>query len=149
MPLCFPSGSSYWTPTQKPGASVSARPRNLTTPLFSPGSTWHLSPTYPANKKKKEVGNKKNELINSCKDEICNIACEMFRTQNSKHTQKRNMIYGDNKYFLIKMLTIWGITYKRMTKISSQLTLISVQRSSMKLAEICIKKTKSNVKILN
>lgn len=108
----------------------------------------YLLPIQQTNKKK-EVGNKKNELINSCKDEICNIACEMFRTQNSKHTQMRNMIYGDNKYFLIKMSTIWGITYKRMTKISSQLTLISVQRSSMKLAEICIKKTKSNVKFLN
>lgn len=45
-PSCFPKGSSYWTPTQKPGAMVSASPTYLTTPLFSPGSTSHLSPTY-------------------------------------------------------------------------------------------------------
>lgn len=46
MPLCFPNGSSYWIPTQKPGASVSALPTNFTIPLFAPGSTSHLSPTY-------------------------------------------------------------------------------------------------------
>lgn len=45
IPSCFPNGSSYWTPTQKPGARDSACPTNLTTPLFAPGSTSHLSPT--------------------------------------------------------------------------------------------------------
>lgn len=44
MPSCFPTGSSNWTPTQNPGASVSAWPTNLTVPLLSPGSTSHLSP---------------------------------------------------------------------------------------------------------
>ena len=46
MPSCFPNGSSYWTPTQKPGTRDSALPTNLTTPLFSPPSTSHLSPTF-------------------------------------------------------------------------------------------------------
>jgi len=45
MPSCLPKGSSYCTPTQKPGPSDSARPTNFTTPLFAPGSTSHLDPT--------------------------------------------------------------------------------------------------------
>jgi len=44
-PSCLPTGSSYWTPTQKPAARVSAVPTNLTTPRLPPGSTSQRAPT--------------------------------------------------------------------------------------------------------
>lgn len=43
-PSCLPTGSSYRTPTQKPGARVSALPTYFTSPRLPPGSTSHLSP---------------------------------------------------------------------------------------------------------
>ena len=49
MPSCFPKGSSSSTPTQKPGAKVSASPMNLTMPRNPPDMISHLSPIWKRN----------------------------------------------------------------------------------------------------